>query len=120
VLHLQASKFQDPVTGADVIMFIQTDASARVRAEELLGHVLDAEHALLEEVFPRQVGTAVTRDTTRVPPGCVCVLLEACTQLAYMLVPGTDDTATDKHAMLGVIFVVGSCTVVPTQVFPLA
>jgi hypothetical protein len=59
----QASKFQDPVTGQDVIMFIQTDASARVRAEELLGHVLDAEHALLEEVFPRQVRHLVSPRT---------------------------------------------------------
>jgi hypothetical protein len=44
----QASKFQDPVTGQDVIMFIQTDASARVRAEQHLRQVLDAEHSLLE------------------------------------------------------------------------
>jgi hypothetical protein len=52
----KASKFQDPVTGEDVTMVIQTDVTGRVAAERALRAVLDAEHKLLEEVFPRQVG----------------------------------------------------------------
>jgi hypothetical protein len=52
----QASKFQDPVTGEDVFMVIQTDVTSQVQAEKQLRQVLDAEHKLLEEIFPRQVG----------------------------------------------------------------
>ena len=52
---LQANKFQDPVTGEDVFMVIQTDVTSQVQAEKQLRQVLDAEHKLLEEIFPRQV-----------------------------------------------------------------
>lgn len=55
----QASRFQDPVTGEDVTMLIQTDVTARVMAERQLRQVLDAEHKLLEDIFPRQVGPGV-------------------------------------------------------------
>lgn len=44
VFHeIMASKFQDPVTGEDVIMIIQTDVTERVQTEEQLQRVLEAE-----------------------------------------------------------------------------
>jgi len=58
--QIQASKFQDPVTGEDVFMVIQTDVTSQVQAEKQLRQVLDAEHKLLEEIFPRQVLEAMT------------------------------------------------------------
>jgi len=61
----QASRFQDPVTGEDVTMLIQTDVTGRVAAERALRAVLDAEHKLLEEVFPRQVLEAMTVSAIR-------------------------------------------------------
>lgn len=38
-LPCQASRFQDPVTGEDVTMLIQTDVTARILAERELRQV---------------------------------------------------------------------------------
>lgn len=46
-------------------MLVQTDATARVAAERALQRVLEAEHALLAEVFPRQVLEAITAGALR-------------------------------------------------------
>ena len=51
--EVEASRFADPATGEDVVMLVQTDVTQRVRSELEVRAVLDAEHALLETVFPR-------------------------------------------------------------------
>ncbi|KAG2435629.1 hypothetical protein HXX76_006832 [Chlamydomonas incerta] len=64
-----------PVTGARLILVTQHDVSARVWAEQQLARVMEAEHALLEAIFPAHVlehiaimaaapADAVERDST--------------------------------------------------------
>eukprot|EP00775_Hariotina_reticulata_P010666 gene10666-10825_t len=63
--QVQANRFRDPVTGEDVIMIIQTDMTPQILAEQQLRQVLDAEHVLLEEIFPRQVLEVMTAASIR-------------------------------------------------------
>ncbi|GBF95128.1 hypothetical protein Rsub_07712 [Raphidocelis subcapitata] len=63
--EVQASRFQDPVSGEEVTLLVQTDVSGRAAAELQLRRVLDAEHALLEEILPRQVLEAMTVSALR-------------------------------------------------------
>ncbi|KAG2491445.1 hypothetical protein HYH03_010231 [Edaphochlamys debaryana] len=53
--EITATGLRDPVTGDAAVMLMQVDVSARVRAERRIAEVLEAEHKLLESVFPRHV-----------------------------------------------------------------
>ncbi|GIL63696.1 hypothetical protein Vafri_17712 [Volvox africanus] len=53
--EITASTLRDPVNGEQAILLMQVDVSARVRAERRIAEVLEAEHKLLESVFPRHV-----------------------------------------------------------------
>lgn len=64
-IRIQANKFSDPVTGEDVILLISTDITQRVAAEKQLQQVLNAEHKLLEGIFPKQVLQALTKSAIR-------------------------------------------------------
>ncbi|GLI61095.1 hypothetical protein VaNZ11_003375 [Volvox africanus] len=45
----------DPMSSEPLTMVIQTDVTSKVRAEELLARVLEAEHRLLADIFPSHV-----------------------------------------------------------------
>ncbi|GIL81264.1 hypothetical protein Vretifemale_10317, partial [Volvox reticuliferus] len=45
----------DPMSSEPLTMVIQTDVTSKVRAEKLLARVLEAEHRLLADIFPRHV-----------------------------------------------------------------
>lgn len=47
-----ASPFRDPVTNQQTIMVVQTDVTARVLAEKRIVDIVEAEHQLLESIFP--------------------------------------------------------------------
>ncbi|GIL79812.1 hypothetical protein Vretimale_12429 [Volvox reticuliferus] len=49
------SKFTHPTLNAPVIMMVQNDVSARVWAERQVAIVMEAEHSLLENIFPIHV-----------------------------------------------------------------
>lgn len=53
--EITASSMRDPVCGEQVLLLLQVDVTARVRAERRIQEVLEAEHKLLESVFPRCV-----------------------------------------------------------------
>ncbi|KAG2454856.1 hypothetical protein HYH02_000687 [Chlamydomonas schloesseri] len=53
--EITASCMRDPVSGEQVMLLLQVDVTARVRAERRIQEVLEAEHKLLESVFPRHV-----------------------------------------------------------------
>ncbi|KXZ56609.1 hypothetical protein GPECTOR_1g549 [Gonium pectorale] len=65
----------DPVTGRKVIMLMQTDVTAKVIAERHLAQVMEAEHRLVEQLFPRHILQYITEEWTATaaadgkPPG---------------------------------------------------
>ncbi|GIL53259.1 hypothetical protein Vafri_8910 [Volvox africanus] len=60
--ELVASVMTDPVTGKDVIILLQTDVTAKVEAERHIALVTQAEHRLLEQIFPRHVLAYMTEE----------------------------------------------------------
>ncbi|KAG2437664.1 hypothetical protein HYH02_011045 [Chlamydomonas schloesseri] len=53
--EVTASQMVDPTTGQPALLLVGVDVTARVRAERQIAEVLDAEHRLLESIFPRHV-----------------------------------------------------------------
>lgn len=53
--ELRCSSFVDPASGARMLVVVQSDVTARVLAERQLAHMLEAEHNLLESIFPVHV-----------------------------------------------------------------
>ncbi|GIL63841.1 hypothetical protein Vafri_17834 [Volvox africanus] len=53
--EVTATPFLDPVSKSQVVMVVQTDVTARVQLERRLADVMEAEHKLLENIFPRHV-----------------------------------------------------------------
>lgn len=51
--EVTATGLHDPVSGAQALLLVQVDVTARVAAEQRIAQVLQAEHKLLESVFPR-------------------------------------------------------------------
>lgn len=49
------SSFWDPLLGRRVLMLLQTDVTLRILAERRIAALLEAEHELLENIFPRHV-----------------------------------------------------------------
>ncbi|KAG2447412.1 hypothetical protein HYH02_007739 [Chlamydomonas schloesseri] len=60
-----ASRAVDLVTGQDVIVLTQHDVSAKVVAERHLANVMEAEHRLLEQLFPKHILTHITEEWTQ-------------------------------------------------------
>ncbi|GLI59737.1 hypothetical protein VaNZ11_001685 [Volvox africanus] len=52
----------DPMTGKDVIILLQTDVTAKVEAERHIALVTQAEHRLLEQIFPHHVLAYMTEE----------------------------------------------------------
>ncbi|GIM14306.1 hypothetical protein Vretimale_17188, partial [Volvox reticuliferus] len=59
-----ATSAQDPLTGAEVIVLIQTDVTAKVIAERHLALVMETEHRLVEQLFPRHILQYITEEWT--------------------------------------------------------
>ncbi|GLC68082.1 hypothetical protein PLESTF_000644100 [Pleodorina starrii] len=57
-----ATRAVDPVTGEEVLVLAQHDISAKVVAERHLALVMEAEHRLLEQLFPKHILTHVTEE----------------------------------------------------------
>ncbi|GLI63538.1 hypothetical protein VaNZ11_006527, partial [Volvox africanus] len=53
--EMWALRSVDPVTGEPVIVLSQTDVTAKVVAERHVAQVMEAEHRLLEQLFPRHI-----------------------------------------------------------------
>lgn len=53
--ELRCSPIIDPASGARMLVVVQSDVTARVLAERQLAHMLEAEHSLLESIFPLHV-----------------------------------------------------------------
>ncbi|GFR47837.1 hypothetical protein Agub_g9617, partial [Astrephomene gubernaculifera] len=54
----------DPVTGEEVLVLAQHDVTSKVVAERHLALVMEAEHRLLEQIFPRHILKHVTEECT--------------------------------------------------------
>ncbi|GIL52103.1 hypothetical protein Vafri_8045 [Volvox africanus] len=57
-----ASRTTDPVTGQYAIVITQTDVTSKVEAERHLAFVTEAEHRLLEQIFPHHVLAYMTEE----------------------------------------------------------
>ncbi|GLC34749.1 hypothetical protein PLESTB_001159300 [Pleodorina starrii] len=53
--EVAATSFTDPVTGARVVALVQNDVSEKVETEMQLTELMEVEHRLLEQIFPRHV-----------------------------------------------------------------
>ncbi|PNH02932.1 Guanylate cyclase soluble subunit beta-2 [Tetrabaena socialis] len=53
--EVAARRLVDPGTGRPALLLVAVDVTARVEAERRIAEVLDAEHRLLESIFPRHV-----------------------------------------------------------------
>ncbi|KXZ52603.1 hypothetical protein GPECTOR_9g648 [Gonium pectorale] len=59
-----ATSAVDPVTGQDVVILTQMDVTAKVIAERHLALVMETEHRLVEQLFPRHILQSVTEAWT--------------------------------------------------------
>ncbi|GLI71393.1 hypothetical protein VaNZ11_016590 [Volvox africanus] len=57
-----ASRTTDPLTGQYALIITQTDVTGKVEAERHLAFVTEAEHRLLEQIFPRHVLAYMTEE----------------------------------------------------------
>ncbi|GLI71375.1 hypothetical protein VaNZ11_016565 [Volvox africanus] len=57
-----ASRTTDPLTGQYALIITQTDVTGKVEAERHLAFVSEAEHRLLEQIFPRHVLAYMTEE----------------------------------------------------------
>ncbi|GIL63946.1 hypothetical protein Vafri_17865 [Volvox africanus] len=57
-----ASRTTDPLTGQYALIITQTDVTGKVEAERHLAFVMEAEHRLLEQIFPRHVLAYMTEE----------------------------------------------------------
>ncbi|GFR46779.1 hypothetical protein Agub_g8408 [Astrephomene gubernaculifera] len=64
-MEIQASLVTDPVTSERQLVLFSHDVTSYVQAELEVRQVLDAEHRILEECFPRHVLEAMTADMRR-------------------------------------------------------
>ncbi|GLC47647.1 hypothetical protein PLESTB_000011200 [Pleodorina starrii] len=58
------SGMKDPVTGEEVLVVTQTDVTAKVIAERHLALVMETEHRLVEQLFPRHILQYITEEWT--------------------------------------------------------
>ncbi|KAG2451869.1 hypothetical protein HYH02_003645 [Chlamydomonas schloesseri] len=64
-----ATSAVDPVTGQEVIILTQVDITAKVIAERHLALVMETEHRLVEQLFPRHILQYITEEWTSGPGG---------------------------------------------------
>ncbi|GFR52675.1 hypothetical protein Agub_g15300 [Astrephomene gubernaculifera] len=62
--EMWATAAQDPVSQRDVIILTQTDVTAKVIAERHLALVMETEHRLVEQLFPRHILQYITEEWT--------------------------------------------------------
>ncbi|GLC38980.1 hypothetical protein PLESTB_001781800 [Pleodorina starrii] len=60
--EIWATRASDPVTGKPVVVLVQHDVTAKVIAERHLALVMETEHRLLEQLFPRHILAYITED----------------------------------------------------------
>ncbi|GFR40435.1 hypothetical protein Agub_g1010 [Astrephomene gubernaculifera] len=60
--EIWATRAVDPLSGEDVLVLVQHDVSAKVVAERHLALVMETEHRLLEQLFPRHILQYITED----------------------------------------------------------
>ncbi|GLC38818.1 hypothetical protein PLESTM_000780800 [Pleodorina starrii] len=60
--EIWATAAVDPITGESVVVLSQHDVTAKVVAERHLALVMEAEHRLLEQLFPKHILTHVTEE----------------------------------------------------------
>ncbi|GIL56395.1 hypothetical protein Vafri_11764, partial [Volvox africanus] len=60
--EIWATRATDPVTGKPVLVLVQHDVTAKVIAERHLALVMETEHRLLEQLFPRHILAYITED----------------------------------------------------------
>ncbi|GLI62100.1 hypothetical protein VaNZ11_004682, partial [Volvox africanus] len=53
--EISATSIVDPVTGHDAVILMQHDVTAKVTAERHLALVMETEHRLLEQLYPRHI-----------------------------------------------------------------
>ncbi|KAG2434289.1 hypothetical protein HXX76_008013 [Chlamydomonas incerta] len=63
--EIWATRSMDPTTRQYVIVLTQHDVSAKVMAERHLANVMEAEHRLLEQLFPKHILTHITEEWTQ-------------------------------------------------------
>ncbi|GFR47225.1 hypothetical protein Agub_g8909 [Astrephomene gubernaculifera] len=63
--EVTARPFRDPVTHQTCILLMQVDVTAKVETERRLAELVDAEHKILEQIFPRHVLEHMALDTAR-------------------------------------------------------
>ncbi|KAG2489697.1 hypothetical protein HYH03_011806 [Edaphochlamys debaryana] len=60
--EVRASAVEDPGSGARYLVVVQKDVTAKVEAERHIAQVSEAEHRLLEQIFPRHVLAYMTEE----------------------------------------------------------
>ncbi|PNW74300.1 hypothetical protein CHLRE_13g603350v5 [Chlamydomonas reinhardtii] len=63
-------QFVHPVLKETVLLLVQNDVTARIWAERQLARVVEAEHTLLENIFPHHVIEHIATATARAAAGC--------------------------------------------------
>lgn len=63
--EVRVKRYRDPMAQSDLLLVIQTDVSDRVEAEQRLARLLQAEQAMLEQIFPRHVMEAMAAAATQ-------------------------------------------------------
>ncbi|GLC49902.1 hypothetical protein PLESTB_000321200 [Pleodorina starrii] len=64
-----ATASTDPTTGDEVVVLIQTDVTSKVIAERHLALVMETEHRLVEQLFPRHILQYITEEWTSTAAG---------------------------------------------------
>ncbi|KAG2493386.1 hypothetical protein HYH03_008518 [Edaphochlamys debaryana] len=94
--EISARPFLDPVSRRECILLVQTDVTAKVETERRLAELVDAEHKILEQIFPRHVLEWMALDTARAAQGPAC---------AFSLFNKRDCTPlATKHAAVTILF----------------
>ncbi|KAG2485333.1 hypothetical protein HYH03_015915 [Edaphochlamys debaryana] len=66
--EVRAAAVTDPDSGARYLVVMQKDVTAKVEAERHIAQVSEAEHRLLEQIFPRHVLAYMTEEGFTPPP----------------------------------------------------
>ncbi|KXZ47924.1 hypothetical protein GPECTOR_32g537 [Gonium pectorale] len=83
--EVSARPFRDPVTRRRCILLMQMDVTAKVETERRLAELIEAEHKILEQIFPRHVLEHMALDNARAAARPACAFhafRRDCSQLA--------------------------------------
>ncbi|KXZ41700.1 hypothetical protein GPECTOR_314g8 [Gonium pectorale] len=101
--EITATPFMDPVTKSQAIMVVQTDVTSRVRLERRLAEVMEAEHRLLENIFPRHVLEHIAASTAATSLNATLHSASHFNLQMLTAMPDPTKTATD-HAQVTILF----------------